>query len=151
MGKGNWKLELPSIIAPQFLRARINASLLVHCGCKTSLFGAAITLDEILLSFTMINFCSLNIKSSSPLASGVNLLPSCFFPVCIEVKASFLFGLFVKPVDTPLETSDKRKPNEGELLQDQSKYRKIVKKLSYCHKTRPFVCCKCGKSLYAKS
>lgn len=34
-----------------------------------------------------------------------------------------------KLVNTPLETSTKLEPNEGELLQGQSKYRKIVEKL----------------------
>lgn len=34
-----------------------------------------------------------------------------------------------KLVNTPLETSNKLEPNEGEWLQGQSKYRKVVEKL----------------------
>lgn len=42
-----------------------------------------------------------------------------------------------KPADTPLDTSIKLVPDEGEQLVDQSKYKRIVGKLIYLTITRP--------------
>lgn len=54
--------------------------------------------------------------------------------------------LHIKPVETPLEFGVKLQTNEGDALEDVSRYRRLVRKLIHLTVTHPhFLCSKFGK------